>query len=146
MRTMIYVVPRSWGKAGRCRPKRLCLQWMHFAEELANPDQLGLPTTPSDPKEMQMALSLVDAMTDEWKPGEYHDEYAAALMKVIDEKIAAGGKELPPVKRGAAPSTNVVDIVQMLQESLRNTGKKAKGTVLAQAAPKAKKTARRKAA
>ena len=125
--------------------KALVLELMHFAEELANPDELGLPTAPSDPKEMQMALSLVDAMTDEWKPEEYHDEYAAALMKVIEEKVAAGGKELPPVKRGGASSTKVVDIVQMLQESLRNTGKRAKPAAASGAAQPRKK-ARRKAA
>jgi DNA end-binding protein Ku len=126
--------------------KALVLELMHFAEELADPTQLSLPNAPSDPKEMQMALSLVDAMTDEWKPEEYHDEYAAALMKVIEEKVALGGKELPPVKRGGAPSAKVVDIVQMLQKNWRNTGKKAKASATPQEATKPNKVANRKAA
>jgi non-homologous end joining protein Ku len=41
-------------------------------------------------------------------------------MRVIKEKIAAGGKELPPAaRRGASASTKVVDIVALLQESLK---------------------------
>jgi DNA end-binding protein Ku len=104
--------------------KALVLELMHFADELADPKQLGLPNVETGKKELDMAQSLVEAMTDKWDPSKYHDEYAEALMKVIEEKVAAGGKELPPVKRGAPPSTKVVDIVAMLQQSL-NQAKKA---------------------
>jgi non-homologous end joining protein Ku len=46
-------------------------------------------------------------------------------MRVIEEKIADGGKELPPAaRRGAPPSTKVVDIVALLQESLKQHGGK----------------------
>ncbi len=75
------------------------LELMHFQEELADPVQLGLSNIESGAKELDMALSLIKAMPEGWKPDKYHDEYAAALMKVIEEKIAAaGGKELPPPK------------------------------------------------
>ena len=66
-------------------------------------------------------------MTDDWQPDKYRDEYAEALMKVIEEKVAAGGKELPPAQRGAPASTKVVDIVAMLQESLKQRSGKAPG-------------------
>jgi len=99
--------------------KALVLELMHFQEELADPGQLGLPNIESGAKELDMALSLVKAMSEKWKPEKYHDEYAEALMKVIEKKIAAGGKELPAVSgRGAPHATNVVDIVAMLQESI----------------------------
>src|SRR4029079_15960674 len=75
----------------------LVLELMHFPDELADPTQLTLPSGASEAKEMEMAGSLVEAMTDDWKPQNYKDDYADALMKVIEEKIAAGGKELPPV-------------------------------------------------
>ena len=72
-----------------------------------------------------MANSLVEAMNDDWQPDKYHDEYAEAMMKVIEEKVAAGGKELPPAQRHASKSTKVVDIVAMLQESLKQRSGKA---------------------
>jgi DNA end-binding protein Ku len=100
----------------------LVLELMHFKDELADPSDLKLPKLEPGKKEMDMALSLVDAMSAKWQPEKYHDEYAEALMKVIDEKVAAGGKALPAVKRGAPASTKVVDIVAMLQESLKQRG------------------------
>jgi len=96
---------------------------MHFSDELANPGALNLPDIASGQKELDMALSLVNAMTDKWDATKYHDEYAEALMKVIDQKIAAGGKELPPGRKAASASTKVVDIVAMLQESMKQTKK-----------------------
>jgi DNA end-binding protein Ku len=110
----------------------LVLELMHFKDELADPNALPLPTSASSARETEMALSLVKAMTDDWQPEKYHDEYNEALMKVIEEKIAAGGKALPPIQRTAPAGTKVVDIVAMLQESLKQrTGK-------APAAPKRK--------
>jgi DNA end-binding protein Ku len=103
--------------------KALVLELMHFADELARPESLNLPTAGGSAKEMDMALSLIEAMSGDWKPQELHDEYTAALMKVINEKIAAGGKELPAVHRRAPPPGKVVDIVAMLQKSLNQTRK-----------------------
>jgi len=118
--------------------KALVLELMHFADELADPAQLSLPGIEPAKKEMDMALSLVDAMTEKWQPEKYHDEYAEALLKVIEEKIAAGGKELPPARRSAAPSTKVVDIVAMLQQSLQQRSGKSR--------PEAKAKSRKRAA
>jgi DNA end-binding protein Ku len=106
--------------------KALVMELMHFQDELVDPSQLSLPTTESRAKELGMAQSLIEAMTEHWRPEKYHDEYAEALMKVIQEKIAAGGKALPPARKpGAAAPTNVVDIVEMLQESLKRRNRKA---------------------
>jgi DNA end-binding protein Ku len=70
-----------------------------------------------------MANTLVDEMSAEWEPERYKDEYTTALMKLIDQKIKAGGKEIPGQKRQAPAATNVVDLVKVLQESLSAAGK-----------------------
>jgi DNA end-binding protein Ku len=106
--------------------KALVLELMHFKEELADSGELSLPSGESSGKELDMAGSLIDAMSDDWQPEKYHDEYAQALMKVIEDKVAAGGKELPPAHRAGPAATNVVDIVAMLQESLKQRGGKGK--------------------
>ena len=70
-----------------------------------------------------MAQMLVEQMAAKWEPGQFKDEYEQALMKVIEEKVAAGGNALPKIKGKKAPSTKVVDIVSMLQESLEQARK-----------------------
>ena len=102
--------------------KALVLELMHFADELADPAELKLPDSEVGKKEMAMAESLIDQMTGEWNPETYKDEYREALVNLIEEKVASGGKL--PEKKGKAPKPfKVVDIVSLLQASLDQAGK-----------------------
>jgi DNA end-binding protein Ku len=103
----------------------LVLELMHFPDELADTKELPVPDKVQvGKKEMTMAGSLIEGMTDKWDPEKYHDEYKQALLKLIEEKVAAGGKELP-VEKGARPkATKVIDLVSVLQQSLKQAGKK----------------------
>jgi DNA end-binding protein Ku len=105
----------------------LVLELMHFPDELADTKELPVPDKVAvGKKEMTMAGSLIDGMSDKWDPTKYHDEYKQALLKLIEEKVAAGGKELP-VEKGARPKpTKVIDLVSVLQQSL-NQAKKGGG-------------------
>jgi DNA end-binding protein Ku len=106
--------------------KALVLELMHFADELVDTNELKLPgETKAGQKELKMAESLIQGMSGKWEPEKHKDDYREALMEVIEEKIAAGGKELPAEKGKARKATNVVDLVAVLQESLdRAKGKK----------------------
>src|SRR5437868_13809932 len=103
----------------------LILELMHFAEELADPEKLHIPKKLEPGKrELDMAKALVGSMSSKWDPEKYHDDYREALMEVIEEKVEAGGKEIeekPKPKPG--PSTKVIDLVSVLQESLNKTKK-----------------------
>lgn len=104
----------------------LVMELMHFAGEIAPADAIKVPEDRKiGAREKEMAKTLVDQMTSNWEPDRYKDEYAAAVMKLVDEKVKAGGKELPGHKKQAAAATNVVDLVKVLQESLAATGKPA---------------------
>jgi DNA end-binding protein Ku len=103
----------------------LVLELMHFADELTDYSSLKIPKRSeahAKKRELEMAKTLVDQMTAKWDPERYHDDYRSALLKMIDQKIASGGKELPLPKQGAKPATNVVDLVAVLQESLDRAG------------------------
>lgn len=104
----------------------LVLELMHFADELTDYSSLKLPKkneAHARKRELEMAKTLVEQMTTAWDPNRYHDEYRTALLKLIDRKIASGGKELPMPKHGPRPATNVVDLVAVLQESLDRAGR-----------------------
>jgi DNA end-binding protein Ku len=104
----------------------LVLELMHFPDELLEPEGLDLPRKEQlGKKEMDMAKSLVETMSDKWNPDEFQDEYRERLEKLIEEKIESGGKELPAAPAKSKPATNVVDLVAVLQKSLAESKKKA---------------------
>jgi len=107
----------------------LMLELMHFANELIDVSEFKLPVTKDiSKKELQMAEALVDSKSDKWDPGEYVDEYRQALEKVIEEKIEHGGK-LPKLAPKKVKTTNVIDLVSVLQKSLEraSSGGESKG-------------------
>ncbi len=106
----------------------LVLELMHFANEVLEPESLkSAAEREVSAKELEMAGALIDAMTTEWEPTKYQDQYQTALMQMIEEKA----QKRPPSAKPAGPraTSNVIDLVAVLQESLRKTaGSKAKPT------------------
>jgi DNA end-binding protein Ku len=103
----------------------LVLELMHFAEELADADKLHVPKKLEPGKrELDMAKALVGSMSSKWDPKKYRDDYREALMEVIEEKVEAGGEEIEEKpKKKPRPSTKVIDLVSVLQESLEKSRK-----------------------
>ncbi|MFN2624250.1 MAG: Ku protein [Chthoniobacterales bacterium] len=104
----------------------LVLDLMHFASEILTPEELknGSTTAITD-KELKMAQSLVESMSVDWEPDKYRDEYRTAMMEIIEQK--AQHKEIAKKPAPAVRTTNVVDLVKVLQESLnRNQSLKPK--------------------
>jgi DNA end-binding protein Ku len=120
----VVIKTREHLAAVEARGKVLVLELMHFAGEIIDENELHVPgDVKIGKKEEEMAKRLVESMTGEWKPEGYQDEYRQALMKVIDEKVAAGGKELKAAKKSKAPkATNVIDLVSVLQKSIEAHG------------------------
>jgi DNA end-binding protein Ku len=107
----------------------LVLELMHFAEELLESNELDLPKGDEavGKKELDMAKALVESMTSKWEPDKYKDQYTEQLKKVIEEKVEAGGKELPAPKGKAKAPTNVVDLVAILKKSIEENTASSKG-------------------
>src|SRR5450432_1189937 len=105
----------------------LVLELMHFAEELSDAEKLKVPKSLEPGKrETEMAKALVDSMTAKWNPEKYKDDYRDALLEVIEEKVESGGKELEEKPKEKRPSSKVIDLVAVLQQSLAKsqTGRK----------------------
>ena len=65
----------------------LILEFMHFAHEVLEPASLNRGADQAvSPQELKMATALIDAMTSEWEPTKYKDQYQNALMQLIEEK------------------------------------------------------------
>src|SRR3954463_1477897 len=119
----------------------LVLELMHFASEVLSPEELNRPRTELNEKELKMAQALVDSMTVAWEPDKYRDEYRTAVMDLIEQK--AQNKTIDVKPAAPHPTTNVVDLVKVLQESLNRSqsvrvkrtpnGSKARGASLVKA-------------
>lgn len=101
----------------------LVLELMHFAHELVDVGELNLPLARGTAKrrELDMAKTLVEQMTEKWAPERYTDDYTSALMAMIKEKISSGGKKAPAAPKSAR-KTNIIDLAAVLQESLNQAG------------------------
>jgi DNA end-binding protein Ku len=98
----------------------LILELMHFASEILSAEELNRgPSAALNEKELKMAQALVDSMSVPWEPEKYKDEYRGAVMELIEQK--AKNKKLPAPPAAAPRSTNVVDLVKVLQESLNRS-------------------------
>ena len=119
----------------------LVLELMRFADELVPASAIKVPAEKKlGARELGMAKTLVNQMSEPWDPGRYTDEYRSALMKLIDKKVASGGKALPAGGHRPKPATNVIDLAAVLQQSLADAGASKKRT------PPPRRKARTKAA
>jgi DNA end-binding protein Ku len=73
------------------------------------------------PQEIQMARTLIENLTDEFKPEAYRDEYREALLGIVEKKVA--GEEIEVVE--APAETKVVDLMEALKASVEATKKSA---------------------
>ena len=103
----------------------LILELMHFVQEVLEPSSLVSGSDRSvSPQELKMATALIDAMTSEWDPTKYKDQYQDALLQLIEQKA----QKRTPAPKPAAPRAqpNVIDMVAVLQQSLQRAGLKKK--------------------
>ncbi|HET9143914.1 Ku protein [Actinophytocola sp.] len=101
----------------------LVLTTLLFPEDLRDPakELKSLPEiTPARGKELDMAVSLIDSMSEEWDPDKYHDTYTQRVEQLIEDKSA--GREIVTEAEPAQP-TKVVDLFDALSRSVEGRRK-----------------------
>jgi DNA end-binding protein Ku len=103
----------------------LMLNTLRWHKELLGTEDLSLPPEGKGQikaPEMKMARQLIDEMTQPWQPEDYEDTFAEAIGKLVQEKRDAGETEqVKPLEDApeSARSSNVVDLTELLAQSLR---------------------------
>jgi DNA end-binding protein Ku len=99
----------------------LILNQLRFEEEIRPTKGIEVPKDQKvQSKEVDMAVALINQLTEPFKPEEFHDTYTEELKKVIAAK--AHGKKIAP--KGKAPrTTQVDDLMSVLKESLASVKK-----------------------
>src|SRR6187455_2506796 len=95
----------------------MLLTTLHWPDEIRSTAELDLPAEEFDfkPAELAMAKQLVSAMTGEFDPGQYKDEYREALEKIIEAKVE--GKETVEIEE-PEESGKLIDLMAALEASV----------------------------
>jgi DNA end-binding protein Ku len=93
--------------------------------------------------ERNMARSLVESMTGDFEPEQYHDEYREALQSVIDAKVE--GREIVATEEQQPTAGNVVDLMAALRASVDAAKKGRQGTGAESAAASSDRNTAKKA-
>ena len=135
------------------RKERLCalrtagngmlLDTLHYADEIREEDRPKTPTALVNKKELDVAYSFINALTEDFDPHSYKDEYRDAAMEMIDAKLE--DKDPQDITREVKPqkATGEGDLLEALRASVASL--KGDQTVKKTSAAK-KKTSRAKKA
>lgn len=120
----------------------LILVLMRFAQEMRPLSEFTVPSGSHtdykiSPKEMKLAEDLIESQTTAWEPAQYEDAYRAKLLEWIEKKAEGGTVAISQEgeEEDVEVASNVVDLVDLLRQSVQGAGTPAKK----KATPKAKK-------
>ncbi|QOL49197.1 non-homologous end joining protein Ku [Massilia litorea] len=121
-----------------CVGNTIVMNTLRYADEIRDPGELKIPgknakTAISD-KELKMAMALVEGMSEDWEPEQYHDTYREDVLALIEKKVKAKQTKtitMPDPEEKPAKATNVIDLVSLLQASLGKKPDKGAGKAAA---------------
>ncbi len=143
MRTKQYLA------AVRPQDGRLLLSTMVYADELVDPVEVDgfayLDGVDVSKKELDMAVQLIESLSEDFAPEKHSDDYRTAVLELIERKAVGETEVVPaPVEAG---SDTVVDLMAALEASVAEAKKARKRHPAATGKPTAKKQpAKKKAA
>jgi DNA end-binding protein Ku len=101
----------------------LSMETMFYANEIRSTKDIAVGGVGLSPKEIEMAVSLIENLSDSFDPQRYHDEYQEALKKLINAKTEGAPLPAPPSERGE----KIVDLMEALRASVEASRKKSSG-------------------
>lgn len=92
----------------------LILNQLRYQNELQEPE-LNIPATKASAKEIDIAIQLINHLTEPFKPEKYKDSYTEEVKEIIKKK--SKGKPVHP-KTEEPKSTKIHDMMSLLKASL----------------------------
>jgi DNA end-binding protein Ku len=112
----------------RARDDLLLLSTMHYADEVADPDELEGPGELQDvevsPREVAMAEQLIDSLVTTFDPTAYRDEYQERVVEFLEAKAEGEDITMTPPQRDEG---SVVDLLSALEASLQRANEGQSG-------------------
>lgn len=114
----------------------IVLNTLRYGDELRSAEELhvpqgGLKESGISAKELDMALTLIAGMTEEWDAGRYRDTYREDLLALVKKKVKARQTkiitEADDDEDSSPPSAQVIDLMALLKQSVNRKGIKSAG-------------------
>lgn len=100
----------------------LLLNQMRYHEEIREVPEIETKAEKVSSKELQLAVKLIEQLTEKFDPEAFKDSYVTALKKVIKAKAAGKDIHIPEPKKATA---TVKDLMEVLKQSLDTKKKRA---------------------
>lgn len=99
----------------------LCLVLMRFADEVRPTEELGLDLEGIEVKreELDVAIQLIEAMTEEFHPEDYTNEYEERVRELLQAKARGEEFVVPERKREEVETENLVDALKKSLEQMK---------------------------
>ena len=97
----------------------LAMSTMRFADEVVDRsaiDEIPKKADKTDPKAVELAGQIIDALAGDWDPSQYHDTYAEEVKDIITAK--SKGKTITAPEAEADQGGEVIDLMAALQATL----------------------------
>jgi DNA end-binding protein Ku len=107
------------------------LHTMYYAHEIRKVDEFRTDVSLVKEKELALAISLIQALADDFQPEKYTDDYRDNLLKLIEAKKQGQDVVATPEPK----ESKVVDIMEALKASLAAAKKPAASAKTAEQAP-----------
>jgi len=104
----------------------IVLNTLRYHDEIKSLEEYKLPAKGAKAaglteKELKMALSLVEGMTEDWDPTHFHDTYRDDVMALVKNKIKSNQTKtitMPDDAGTPQPTAKVIDLMALLKRSL----------------------------
>ncbi|MGH2582254.1 MAG: Ku protein [Anaerolineales bacterium] len=98
----------------------LILNQIRFQSELREPENLNLPTSEEmNEKELDLALNLVDQLSEPFEPEKFHDTFIEELKQIIEQK--AQGIDITAMAEAQPKSTDDSNLLEALRASIEKS-------------------------
>ena len=132
----------------------LALSTMRFADEVVPASEVKNGASGSSgsvsKREIDMASQIIDSLSGDWDPSQYHDTYREQVLELLKKK--AKGDEIVVDEPDEEDGGQVLDLMAALEASLKDAKKggssrgRATGSTKKKASSRAKKATKKKSA
>jgi DNA end-binding protein Ku len=105
----------------RVRDGLLALTTMFFADEIRSPKDIGAGGRKPAKAAIDQAVRLIEALSTDFDPGHYQDEYRKRLQAVINEKQKGATIEAPDQDEEPAPAGDLMAALRRALEDVETS-------------------------